>query len=307
MKTVSLNLVTTALMLLAATAQADNTITVSGSGGGIVNINAASQSNSVIDIYQVGTGTAGHENQAGTNASPITQSGAGQTARVGQGANYSDGVWTGGAGVNDNVARINQNGASGDSASVYQATNGNTTIINQSAEAQTATVVQSGSAGNSVTLNQDGPAALNASIIQSGAAASTVIAAQAAANAYTLTVTQSGAGGHYLNISTSSGYNGGGVAVDQSGSANQAYISGMSGGTAAINQSGTNGYVNLQSQVSGGLTINQTGTNNALGITNYGVGASAGQNITVTQSGNGGAASYNPSQPSGPSYSEVHP
>ncbi|MFM2004377.1 MAG: hypothetical protein RLZZ09_32, partial [Pseudomonadota bacterium] len=57
------------------------------------------------------------------------------------------------------------------------------------------------------------------------------------------------------------------------------------------------------------LNISQEGTNNALSITNYGAGASAGMPLTITQTGVGGATSttFNPSAPTGPIYSPAPP
>ncbi|MGZ8248500.1 hypothetical protein, partial [Methylomagnum sp.] len=208
------------LMALSAgvLARADNTINISGSGGGRININASSASgNSVIDIYQVAA-VPGTQNQAGTDASPIVQSGSGHAARLGQGATYGGGVWTGGAAVAGNTAIIHQVGASADQASIYQATSGNDAAISQSASSQTATITQDGSTGNQAMLSQSGAASLAATITQNGAAASVLIATQAASSAYMLSVMQNGAGGHYAAIGTSAGYSDGAtLTVNQSG------------------------------------------------------------------------------------------
>ena len=63
-------------------ALAENTISIQGEGESQVNINTSNTSNSVIDIYQVGTG---QMNKVGA-ASPVNQDGSNHTARIGQGA-----------------------------------------------------------------------------------------------------------------------------------------------------------------------------------------------------------------------------
>lgn len=297
------------VLLFAEAAIADNTINLQGGGASQANINTSAASSSLIDIYQVGTGST---NKVGM-ASPITQAGSSHTARIGQGATFASGTWTPGSAVSNNSATISQSGATGDSAAIYQRTNSNIASITQSESSQIATVNQSGSAFNSATLTQSGAAALQANITQRGTAASTLIASQAAASAYTLAVTQGGSGGHEADLATTSTYNGAGLTVNQTGSNNTANVSGMSGGSASISQSGTGDNVSLVNQSSGALTISQQGTNNGLSITNYGAGASAGRALSVTQTTVVqiwplppllNITTYNPlPPPSGPTYS----
>lgn len=300
----------TLALLSCAVAVADNTVNIGGSGGGKVNINASAAGDSVIDIYQVAA-VPGVQNQVGTDASPVTQSGTHHTARIGQGATYDGGAWTGGAAVAGNTASISQVGATLDQAAIYQATSDNTAAISQSAAGQTATITQGGSTGNQAVLGQSGAAALAASITQNGAAASTLVAIQAATEAYTLTVTQGGSGGHYASVETTSGFSGGGaVGVNQTGASNTAYVTGMSGGSATINQSGTNGYAKLENQSAGALTVTQNGANNWITVSNYGLG----QSLAITQSGdrldagNPQTTGYDPDPaPSGPTFAVSPP
>jgi hypothetical protein len=286
-------LLATGLLLASATARSENTIDIKGSGNSQLNIDTSATNSSAIDIYQVGSVLV---NKVG-DSSPVTQVGNNHTARIGQGASYAAGTWTASTPVSNNSATINQSGVSSDMAAIYQISSSNTASIIQSSSDQSATVTQSSSINNSATLTQNGAAALQANIIQNGAAASTLIATQSATSAYTLTVNQGDSGGHTASIETSSDYNGAGVTVNQTGSANSASVTGMSGGSASISQSGTGGTVNLANQSNGVLTIDQQGTSNALGITNYDSGVS----LSVTQTGAG--TSYNPSSPpSGPTY-----
>lgn len=289
-------------------ARADNTIGIRGSGGGSINIDASGAGNSAIDIYQV-SDVLGARNQAGTDSNPIVQSGSGHTARIGQGATHDGGEWTRGAAVEGNSAGIVQNGGVSDRASIYQSTSHNLASVRQSASHQNATVIQDGAPLNQATLIQNGSAALTATIVQNGAAASTLVATQGATDAYTLNVTQGGAGGHYAEISTTGYTAGGTLSVNQTGSANTAYVAGMSGGSAAVSQSGSNGYLKLENQTSGALTVSQEGSYNALTISNYGAGAAAGQALSVTQTGIGsGTTAYSPDPaPTGPTYSTAPP
>lgn len=297
-------------LLNGATALADNTANLGGSGGGKVNINASAASNGLIDIYQVAA-VPGVQNQAGTNASPITQNGTSHTARIGQGATYSGGTWTSGTAVAGNTASISQVGATLDQATIYQATSFNTASIHQSASSQSATILQGASANNSALLSQSGAAALTASITQNGTAASTVVAIQAASEGYALTVSQGGSGGHYASVETTSGFSGGGaVEVNQTGLSNTAYVAGMSGGSATINQSGSNGYAKLENQSAGALTVTQNGANNWITVSNYGLS----QPLAITQNGdrldagNPQTTSYAPSPaPDGPTYATSPP
>jgi hypothetical protein len=314
-------LVATWLMLAIVPVWAENQITIRGGGNSQININTSATNSSAIDIYQVGAALV---NKVGTVISPVSQTGGNHTARIGQGATYAAGSWTPGTPVSNNSATISQSGVNGDTAAIYQTTSNNTASISQSESSQSATVTQSGSDFNTATLSQNGAAALQANIIQNGAVASTLIATQAAKadNAYTLTVTQGDTGGHAASLETTSGYNGAGLtvnqtgfknsanvdgmsggsaSVNQTGSTNTADVAGMSGGSASISQSGTGGTVTLADQSSGALAISQQGTNNALSITNYGAGASSGQPLSVTQTG---VTTYNPTTPpSGPTYS----
>jgi|GEM_PF-2243001 len=268
----------TCLALWAVHAAAENTVTIGGSGGSKVNIDASGATNGVIDLYQVSSSVPGEQNQAGTDLNPIVQSGSGHVARIGQGATWSGSAWVPGTAVANNTASIRQTGAGGDTALIVQTSSGNTASITQYGAAATATITQ-GSAGNT------------ASIVQQGAAA-------------TASISQGGTGGHTASIETLSNYVGAGVIVNQTGAGNQAYVTGMSGGGANIDQSGTGGYVSLQSQTSGQLNISQQGTNNGITVQNYGAGASAGQPLSITQTGSGGAGTtFNPSPaPGGPTY-----
>jgi hypothetical protein len=289
-------LIVTGLLSVGATSMAEDTISIEGSGVSQINIDTSAAVNGLIDIYQVGTGEV---NKIGIT-NPITQDGSNHTVRIGQGATYANGVWAPGSAVSNNTANISQRGATGDTAEIYQETSSNRASISQSGSNQTATVIQRLSSGNSVAITQGGLSASEATIIQNGAVASTLIATQAASSAYTLIVSQGQAGGHSATLETTSGYNGAGLTVNQTGSTNTANVSGMSGGSASISQSGTGGNVTLVDQSSGALSISQQGTNNALSITNYGAGASSGQALSVTQTG---ITAYNPTLPlSGPTY-----
>lgn len=294
-------LAATLWLLTGITALADNMINIQGSGESQVNINTSNGNNSVIDIYQVGTGQV---NKVGVT-SPINQDGSNHTARIGQGATYADGVWTPGTAVSNNSAMITQNGGNDHMAAIYQATGSNTASISQSGSNQAATVNQSVSTLNSAVITQNSAAAVAATITQDGMAASSLIATQRSASAYTLAVTQGESGGHSATLETSSGYDGTGLTVNQTGSTNEANVSGMSGGSASINQSGTGGRVSLVDQTSGALSIVQEGANNALTIENYGSGASAGRSLSVTQTG---STTYNPDPPpNGPTYTAQPP
>lgn len=89
--------------------------------------------------------------------------------------------------------------------------------------------------------------------------------------AYTLKVNQSGVGLHTANVETTSGYNGSGVDINQSGTSNTAIISGMSGGSAFINQSNTGGLVNLSGQTTGSISVTQSAvSNSAVSVANFG-------------------------------------
>ena len=124
---------------------------------------------------------------------------------------------------------------------------------------------------NVATVNQSGADGLVAIISQNGAIASTVQATQAASVAYTLKVNQSGVGLHTANVETTSGYNGSGVDINQSGTSNTAIISGMSGGNAFINQSNTGGLVNLSGQTTGSISVTQSAvSNSAVSVANFG-------------------------------------
>ena len=259
-----------ALALWVAHAAAENTVTIGGSGGSKVNIDASGATNGVIDLYQVSSSMPGEENQAGTALNPIVQSGSGHVARIGQGATWNGSVWVPGTAVANNTASIRQTGAGGDNALIVQTSSGNTATITQYGAAATASITQ-GSTGNT------------ASILQHGSTT-------------TASITQGGAGGHIATIETLADYVGAGVIVTQTGASNRAYVTGMSGGDARVDQTGTGGYVNLANQTSGQLDISQQGTNNGITIENYGAGASAGKTMSITQTGVGGAQTvFNPS------------
>ncbi|SFP52543.1 Curlin associated repeat-containing protein [Nitrosomonas cryotolerans] len=294
-------LAASAWLFIETAALAENSIQIQGSGQSRINIDTANTTSSLIDIYQVGTGL---ENKIG-GASPITQGGINQTIRIGQGATYATDVWTPGAAVSDNLAHISQSGASGNRAEIYQTTSSNTASISQMSSSHTAKITQEGSDTNSATLTQNSSASLLATIIQNGAAASTLVATHAALTTGALTITQGGAGGHEATLVTSSEYNGPGLTIEQTGSANIASVTGMTGGSASITQSGTGGQVTLIDQDGGTLTILQQGTNNRLAITHYGTGASLDQALSVTQSG---ITVYDPDPPpSGPTYDPSAP
>lgn len=290
-----------ALALAAVGAQGANTVTIDGSGAIKANVDTREATNSVIDLYQVSSGRAGQENQAGTAASPITQSGSGHLARIGQGASWDGIAWVPGTAVDKNTALIRQSGTSGDKALIVQTSSNNTATIIQGGSLATASIIQGGSGGNTATINQGGLSA-TASITQnSGNNTATIIQGGPLAMA---AITQGGSGGHTASIETLSTYIGAGVIVNQTGANNSADVKGMTGGSANIDQSGTGGSVSLVNQASGTLNISQQGTNNHLIVENYGVGASAGKTLTITQTGEGGAATiFNPSPaPEGPTY-----
>ncbi len=209
------------VLIFNAGSYADNTVNLSGTGNSIDNVNTTAATNSLIDLYQVGSSTVGQENQI-----TASQAGNNDTIRVGQGALYGQltGQWTAGSPVTQNVATVNQSGVDG----------------------------------------------LAATIIQNGALASTVQATQAASVPYTLNVTQSGAGQHTAIIETTSGYNGSGVEINQSGSSNTAIIAGMSGGNALVNQSVTGGQVLLTGQTAGTISVTQSTNNSAVSVANFG-------------------------------------
>lgn len=285
--------------LLSAAAGAGNLIDVQGSGHLKVNIDSRA-SESVIDLYQVGPFTPGAVNEAGTDLEPITQTGTRQTARIGQGASHGGGVWTEGAAVSNNRASIRQTGSADDQAGIYQSSDGNRATISQEAASQAASILQSVAGGNQAALVQSG-AAMTALISQNGTTASVVNAIQAGAAPYTLTVSQGGDGGHSADIETTASYQGPGVTVNQTGSANTASIRGMSGGSAEISQSGTLNSVELVNQSAGAQQISQEGSRHGLSITHYNTGVSL--SVVQTGEGNGGTTSYSPNPPpEGPDY-----
>jgi hypothetical protein len=277
-----------------------NTVTIGGSGRQSANINTSGSSSSVIDLYQVGTLTEGAENQAGITGNPITQTGTGHTVRIGQGATYDNNknAWVPGSAVQNNIAKVNQSGASGDNAAIYQTTSNNTADVTQTGSSQQVTVTQSDSTGNSATISQTGAGQV-ASITQNGSASSTMSAVLT--GAIPLTVTQIGAGGHTATLDASGGSL---LSVNQEGTSNKATVTGMTGGSATINQTGVRGELTLSEQSGGSLSVSQSGSNSALGINASGFSSS----LSVTQTGNGGTTSFNPvTLPSGISITSTPP
>jgi hypothetical protein len=281
---------------------ADNTVTIGGSGRQSANVNMSGSTGGTLDLYQVGPLTVGAENQAGVSGNPITQTGTGHTVRIGQGATYSKNAWVPGSAVQNNIAKVNQSvnqsGASGDNAAIYQTTSNNTADVTQTGSSQQVTVTQSDSTGNSATISQTGAGQV-ASITQNGSASSTMSAVLT--GAIPLTVIQTGAGGHTATLDASGGSL---LSVNQEGTSNKATVTGMTGGSATINQTGVRGELTLSEQSGGSLSVSQSGSNSALGINASGFSSS----LSVTQTGNGGTTSFNPvTLPSGISITSTPP
>jgi hypothetical protein len=231
----------TVLALWAAPAAAENTVTIGGSGGSKVNIDASGVTNGVIDLYQVSSSVPGEENQAGTVLNPITQSGSGHVARIGQGATWNGGVCVPGTAVAKNTASIRQTGPSGDTALIVQTSSGNTATISQNGAAATASISQGGTGGHTATIET-----LNTYV---GAG---------------VIVNQTGAG----NQAYVTGMSGGGANIDQSGTGGYVNLANQTSGQLNISQQGTNNGITVENYGAGAsagktLAITQTGVGGA--------------------------------------------
>ncbi|MFM8445419.1 MAG: hypothetical protein ACKN9W_19030 [Methylococcus sp.] len=230
-----------ALALWAAHAAAENTVTIGGSGGSKVNINASGATNGVIDLYQVSSSVPGEENQAGTALNPIVQSGSGHVARIGQGANWNGNVWVPGTAVANNTASIRQTGAGADNALIVQTSSGNSATITQYGAAATASITQGGAGGHTATIET-----LNTYV---GAG---------------VIVNQTGAS----NRAYITGMSGGGASVDQSGTGGYVNLANQTSGQLNISQQGTNNGITVENYGAGAsagkiLSITQTGVGGA--------------------------------------------
>ena len=229
-------------LALSVGAGGDNSVTIKGSGHLKANIDASGARDSAIELYQVSPYTPGQYNQAGSDGSPVTQSGNGHTARIGQGATYSGGVWNEtGVPVSGNVATVRQTGASGATALIQQTSNNNTAIVNQAGAAAMAVINQGGAGNNSASVSTTG--------------------------AYTgdgVVVTQTGAS----NTANVSGMSGGSANVSQSGTGGYVNLENQSSGALNISQQGTNNALTVTNYGTGAsagvpLSITQTGVGGA--------------------------------------------
>jgi hypothetical protein len=232
------------LLVIGTQAMAENTINIGGSGSNSVNVNVKG-TNGVIDLYQVSSGALGERNEAGTGEQPITQTGSGHVARIGQGATYSGGVWVPGDPVSGNTAIIKQTGASGDSATILQTSSNNTAVINQGGAAATAVINQGGLGGNSASIETT----------------STYVGAG-------VIVTQTGAD----NIANVTGMSGGSANINQSGTGGTVNLANQTSGALNISQEGTNNALSITNYGAGAsagmpLTITQTGVGGATSTT----------------------------------------
>lgn len=250
----------------------------------------------LIDVYQNGEGNQawstvsmpGPDGQgvvAGEQA--LTQTGSGNTLRIGQGATYDAnaatwaGRWTTETAVTGNIVGASQSG-SDNLAEIYQLGDANTvdliqsgssgvTNITQSSSNNSATVNQS-NAGNSATINQAGSGGKSASITQSGMNSGV---------GHTASITQNDTS---LQSSTAT--------ISQTSSAASTAAVTQTGNTASsttINQSGTAGHQATVYQNGGQLTVNQTGSAaQSLTLGNATTAARfSNQGLTVTQSAGG--------------------
>ena len=240
-----------------------NTLQTNGSGGGgVYTDQSGSGGGGLIDIYQVGTGLAGQENQAGTPETAITQAGGGNTVRIGQGAEHDGGGWAETGAVQSNQAAASQDGYSND-AEVYQSGNYNTASVAQSGSGNTALIYQGGD-GNSASVSQSGSAANYAYVNQSGPYPSALTATQSGSAANSLYAVQYATG---LGVTASIGQNGGGtVNLNQSGSYLSANVSGQTGGTANLTQSSFNDSVAIIGQSAYTVTVSQTTPNQSVTV-----------------------------------------
>ena len=228
-------------LALSLGAEAENSVTIKGSGHLKANIDASGARDSAIELYQVSPYTAGQYNQAGMDGSPVTQSGTGHTARIGQGATYSGGVWTEtGVPVSGNVATVRQTGASGATALIQQTSNNNTAFINQSGAAAMA-VINQGGGDNTASVSTTGD--------YSGGG---------------VIVSQTGAS----NTATVTGMSGGSANVSQSGTGGYVNLENQSSGALNISQEGTNNALTVTNYGTGAsagvpLSITQTGVGGA--------------------------------------------
>ena len=195
----------------------DNTVNLSGSGNSIVTIDTSAATNSLIDLYQVGSSSVGQENQI-----TASQSGSNDIIRVGQGALYGQltGQWTEGSPVTQNTVTINQSGV-------------NNLVAN---------VVQNGVIASTVQANQAASVPYTLNVSQSGGGQHTaIIETTSNYNGSGVEVNQSG-----LNNSTIiTGMSGGSAVVNQSVVGGNVLLTGQTAGSISVTQSTSNSAVSV--------------------------------------------------------------
>jgi hypothetical protein len=211
--------VTLSVLFFSASSYADNTVNLSVSGNNNVSVNTSAATQSLIELYQVGTSTAGAENKI-----TVSQIGQNDTLRIGQGALYGQltGQWTAGTPVSSNAATVNQSGVDGLVASISQ--NG--------ALASTVQATQAASVAYTLKVNQSGVGLHTANVETTSNY-----------NGSGVEINQSGS----TNTAIISGMSGGNAIINQSATSDSATLTGQSAGIISVNQTLNNSNVSVAS------------------------------------------------------------